>query len=67
MCIEFPEGGLESSIGTWEQDKRSSANINKHSITPKLSKEDFVLNTVFSRPFFITMRLIRESSASASS
>lgn len=66
VFIEFPEGNLKSSRGAWEEDKRSSSNINKCYITPKLLKEGFVLNIVFSRTFFyITIRLIRESSESA--
>ena len=68
VFIEFPEGNLKSSRGAWEEDKRSSSNINKRYITPKLLKEGFVLNIVFSRTFFflyITIRLIRESSESA--
>ena len=52
MFIEFPEGNLKSSRGAWEEDKRSSSNINKCYITPKLLKEGFVLNVVFSRTFF---------------
>lgn len=65
VFTEFSKGDLRRNTGCIRARKTRS-NINKPYITPKLLK-DLGLNILFNRTFFITIRLIRESSQSASS